>query len=91
MHLAEKDSSDGGTKLYGKTQYYHDFVNKAIKWISDVLSDIRFGKKFEKVLEAMERCPDDKFYKLDSFSTTRFATYNLPGFWRLLSLTLSQL
>ena len=30
-------------------KYYHEFVNKAIKLISDVLSDydIRFGKKFE--------------------------------------------
>ena len=76
MQLAEKDARDAGTKVGDKTQYYHGFVNKAIKLISEVLSDIRFGKKFERVLEAMEQCPDEKFYKLDTFSTTRFATYS---------------
>ena len=80
MQLAEKDSQDAGTKVDGKTQYYHEFVNKAIKLISDVLSDIRFGKKFERVLEAFEKCPDDQFYKLDSFSTTRFAMYSARVF-----------
>ena len=67
MQLAEKDSRDAGTKLDGKTLYYQEFVNKAIKLISDVLSDIRFGKSLKvRILKAMERCPDDHFYKLDS-------------------------
>ena len=64
MQFAEKDSRDAGTKLDGKTQYYQEFVNKAIKLISDVLSDIRFGKSLKvRILKAMERCPEGQFYK----------------------------
>ena len=50
MQFAEKDSQDPGTKLDGKTQY-HEFFNKAIKLISDVLSDIRFGKSLKGLLK----------------------------------------
>ena len=65
-------------------------LSRKLKLISDVLSDIRFGKKFEKVLEAMERCPDDQFYKLDIVAQPDLQL-TLPWLSRLLSLTLSQM
>lgn len=80
MQLAEKDARNAGIKTGEKTKYYHEFIIKAMKVISDVLADIRFGKKFERLLEAMEQCPDDTFYKLDTFSTTRFAAYSARVF-----------
>ena len=39
------------------------------------LKDVKYGKKFENLLEVSEKYPDEKFYKLNSISTTRFASY----------------
>ena len=61
------------------------FVNKVISNISNVISDCRFGKKYENLLQAFEQCPDAKFYKLDTFSETRFAAYSKHVFSAFLS------
>ena len=39
------------------------FVNKGISNTSNVISDCRFGKKYENLLQAFEQCPDATFYK----------------------------
>ena len=58
------------------------FVQDVIATIADNLN-IKFGKKYENLLDAIELCPDAKFYKLNTFSETRFAGYShkvLHGF-----------
>ena len=43
--------------------------------IKGFLADVRYGKKYEHLLEVSEKYVDEKFYKLNSISTTRFAAY----------------
>lgn len=62
-----------------------EVVNNVLSVISDYLHDVRFGKKYEGLLEVAEECPDAKFYQLDTFSETRFAAFThkvLYGFLR---------
>jgi hypothetical protein len=47
------------------------FVDTVFSTVSDLLKDVRFGKKYEALLEAAEQCPDAKFYQLGIPSQTR--------------------
>ena len=51
------------------------FFTSMIAVVKDVLSDTKYGKKYEHLIELSEKYPNEKFYKLISISTTRFAGY----------------
>ena len=52
------------------------FLLDIISAIHQVLNDMKYGKKYENLLQIVEKHPDIKFYKIDSFSTTRFGNYS---------------
>jgi hypothetical protein len=43
--------------------------------VKDLLNDFKYGKPYEHLRGVSERYPDEKFYKLQSISATRFAGY----------------
>lgn len=49
--------------------------------------DVKYGKKYEHLLKVAEQYPTEKFYKLHSVSTTRFAGY----FYLILKAILSDI
>ena len=52
------------------------FMLDLISAIQEVLNDMRFGKKYENLLQMVEQNPAIKFYKIDSFSGTRFGNFS---------------
>ena len=71
--LAEKDIR---TEKIGNTENdQFPFLVKLIETIKDFLSNVNYGKKYEDLIQTSEKYPNEKFYKLHSISTTRFAAY----------------
>ena len=71
--LAEKDIR---TAKIGNTEddQFPSLV-KLIETIKDFLSNAIYGKKYERLIQTSEKYPNEKFYKLHSISTRRFAAY----------------
>jgi len=80
FQLAEKDTRQAKVNRNGQEIAFHGFCNKVINTIFDVLQDVRFGRKFEHLLDTMERFPDEKHPHLDTFSHTRFCPYSARVF-----------
>jgi hypothetical protein len=57
-----------------------NFIQTVVNTIKTVLTDIKFGKKYENLLEVVQQNPQIKFYKIDTFSETRFANYSFKVF-----------
>ena len=68
--LAEHDAKEKLSTIPNNIVAHVVFV------ISQYLSDIKYGKKYMGLLEMAKACPDIKFYKLNTFSSTRFAAYS---------------
>ena len=51
------------------------FLVKLIETIKDFLSNAKYGKKYEDLIQTSEKYPNEKCYKLHSISTIRFAAY----------------
>ena len=50
-------------------------LSKLLGMMEAFLKYVKYGKKFKNLLEVSEKYPDEKFYKLNSISTTRFISY----------------
>ena len=71
--LAEKDIR---TAKVGNTKNdQFPFLTKLFDTIKLFLNDANYGKKYEHLIEVSEKYEGEKFYKLHSISTTRFAAY----------------
>ena len=75
--LAEKDIR---TAKIGNTENdQFPFLVKLIETIKDFLSNAKYGKRYERLIQTSEKYPNEKFYKLHSISTTRLAAYMRSG------------
>ena len=71
--LAEKDIR---TAKIGNTENDQlPFLVKLIETIKDFLSNAKYGNKYEHLIQTSEKYPNEKFCKLHSIITTRFAAY----------------
>ena len=57
----------------GKEQF--PIFTKMLAVVKDILSDAKYGKKYENLIKISEKYPHEKFYALHTISTTRFAGY----------------
>jgi hypothetical protein len=71
--LAEGDVR--GAKIGDTQKDQFPFLSKLMNTIKGFLADVRYGKKYEHLLQVSEKYVDEKFYKLNFISTTRFAAY----------------
>ena len=66
-HLLVKANDD----IQKKFPYYSDMIGT----IRSFLNNVRFGKKYQHLLDVASKYPEEKFYKLQTMSTTRFSGY----------------
>jgi hypothetical protein len=64
LNLADKDVAN-----------LHLFFTIFVGQIKEFLADVKYGKKYEHLIQVSERYADEKFFKLHSISATRFAGY----------------
>ena len=56
------------------------FIDDVISVITEYLSNVKWGKKYEHLLEVAKKFPEETFYSLKGFSDTRFAAYSYLAF-----------